>query len=358
LADQIRNKKPKQEEPAPDLLLVPSGSTLLNLACSDSSDGAFATGTMVNMIGDSSAGKSFEALTMLAEVAHIELFDEYRLIYDDAEHASQFDITTLFGEKTAERIEPPELDDDGEPLPSDTIQDFQSNVMKAFEKKKPFIYVLDSFDAVTSVEEQAKLKKTMDARKKGEKAAGSYGMEKAKISGQILRMIVSQLKRSHSFILIVSQTRENIDPTSFTKKTRSGGRALKFYASHEIWLAVAKKHSKGPEKRKRMIGIDCKAKVSKNKLTGKLRNVEFPIFYSYGIDDIGSCVDFLVQEGHWKTSKLSIIVPEMKFKGNRASLIKKIETSPRNVARLQKLTERVWNKIEASLNLNRKRRYE
>ena len=76
---EIKNKKNKKYE-----LLVPSGSVMFNLSCSDHYTGAYIPGTMINIVGDSSAGKSFLVLSGLAECANNSLFDDYNLIYDDA----------------------------------------------------------------------------------------------------------------------------------------------------------------------------------------------------------------------------------------------------------------------------------
>ncbi len=84
-------------------LLVPSGSTLLNLACSGSTAGAYKVGKIVNIIGDSSAGKSIEGFTLLAECANNPAFDKHELIYDDVESANSFNLEYLFGEKAAKR---------------------------------------------------------------------------------------------------------------------------------------------------------------------------------------------------------------------------------------------------------------
>ena len=75
-----------------DGLLIPSGSIMLNLACSDRWDGAWKPGRIVNIIGDSSSGKTLLALSMFGEMGLREKFDEYRFIYDDAEHALDFDL--------------------------------------------------------------------------------------------------------------------------------------------------------------------------------------------------------------------------------------------------------------------------
>ena len=353
LIKQIKNRaKKKPSDHIKNIRLLPSPSTLLNLACSDSAYGAFSVGRMINIIGDSSSGKTLFALSCLAEAAKKKCFDKYRLIFDDVENANTFNILYLFGQLLAKRIEPASLDTDNMPVPSETIEDMHCNIMDAIDHGQPFIYVTDSFDALDSEQDQEKIEDMRMARSRGTKSKGSYGMSKPKKSSELLRSICGKLKKTESILIIISQTRDNINPMSFEKKTRSGGRALKFYAHHEIWLAMAKKHeSKGV-----ITGANVKAKVSKNKLTGKVRNVEFPIFYDMGIDDIRSCIDFLVREKIWKKTKQTIEAKGLGIKGSMHKLIKTIEE--KNLEhKLQKITDNAWNKIESSIRLNRKRRY-
>ena len=72
--------------------LIPTGSTLLNCACSDLHTGGYGIGKITNLIGDSSSGKSLLALTSFAEVAMYTRYDDYRLIYDDVEAALEFNL--------------------------------------------------------------------------------------------------------------------------------------------------------------------------------------------------------------------------------------------------------------------------
>jgi RecA/RadA recombinase len=161
LAEQIvahANEKPEQDK---DHLFVPTGSALLNLALSDRADGGFLTGKIANIIGDSSSGKTFQALTLLAEAAHNPRFDDYLLVYDDAEAACEFDFVKLFGQKTADRILPPSLDPD-EPGHSATLTSLQSNLRRLLKGDKPFIYIQDSLDALTT---EAELKHAEELQK-------------------------------------------------------------------------------------------------------------------------------------------------------------------------------------------------
>jgi recombination protein RecA len=353
-------------------ILIPAGCVVLNLACSDRADGAYAPGSMVNLIGDSSAGKTYIALTMGADIAHNPLFDDYRIIFDDVEQANEFDMERLFGTKLAERIEPPRYEEDGEtPLYSDTIQDFHVAVDDAFKDGRPFIYILDSLDALTSREEQKVVKENLDKLRKGNLPDGSYGMDKPKALSQFLRLIVARLKKTKSFILVISQTRDNISPLSFAQKTRSGGRALKFYCSHEIWLAEGNRELK----RERAIGKIVHAKITKNKITGKVREVFFPIYNEYGVDNIGACLNLLCHENVWKSSVKpgtwvggSVISGFDTFLGTdkctqkgtdkctRDKFIREV-TAQNKHQELVAFTEKTWQEIEASLSLDRPPKY-
>lgn len=333
---------------------IGSGCTLLDLACSDTLK-AFRAGTMVHLVGDSSSGKSILALTLFAEACHNKNFDDYVFIYDDVEAANQFNMEKLFGPVTAQRIIPARKQGDEE-HPSDCIEDFQANILSHIKKGKPFIYVLDSFDALTSDMETDKAEVEAEARLSGKETKGSYGMEKAKIGGKILRMICRKLKQTKSLLIIVSQTRDNTDPMSFVKKSVSGGRALKFYSSHQIWLSCEDKI----KSRDRIIGVWSCANIRKNKATGKYREVRFPIYYDYGIDDIGACVDFLVDEKFWGKEKNSInakLNDGWSFTGTREKVIQIIEKDGEEKA-LRKFTKDCWLQIEDSLKLNRKARFQ
>jgi recombination protein RecA len=331
----------RQEAPLKDL--IPTGSVMLNLACSDTSNGGYAKGKIVNIIGDSSSGKTLLALSMLAEVSSLPAFDDYRLIFDDAEEALEFNLGYLFGEKAEERIE---LD-----ITSNTVEDYYGNVLRALKEGEPFIYVLDSFDSITA---DAEIKRSKEYENKKEDKSGSYKTEKARMSSEILRVIKGKIKETDSLLLIISQTRDNIGfGAMFQPKVRAGGKALKFYCCHEIWLGVG-----GKEKKKGLeIGASIMAKVSKNKLTGKKRDVNFPVYYDYGVDDLTSCINFLIDQGVWTKSKQSI---------KSGNFYEDPKTMPKLLNAIEEdgfeeslfaLVQSTWNDLEESIKLNRKRKY-
>lgn len=334
-----------------DGLKVPSPSTLLNCACSGYFDFAFLVGSIVNIIGDSWSGKTFLALSIFAELNLLPEFDHYNFIYDDAEYANQFNMEYLFGPETSKRIGPPAWDKDF-PIYSDTIEDFHCHIRDHLDEKKPFIYILDSFDALDADQDREKIEEMREARRRGTKPKGSYGIIKARIASSLLRNIDDKLSKTDSLLVVISQTRDNLDPLSFKKSTRSGGRALKFYCSHEIWLAGGMKH----KSKERIVGSNVLAKVEKAKLTGKIREAKFAIFNDLGVDDVRSCIEFLVHFGMWKKTKQTINAEHFNIKGSLASIIKAIEK--RNLEpKLRKLTGRLWNQLEEEIKLKRKMKY-
>ena len=78
------SKTKKRRRTAKKRLLIPTGSTLYNLSVSDTIDGAWECGKMSNLIGDSSAGKTFLGLSSLADCAVTEAFDDVK-VDDDIE---------------------------------------------------------------------------------------------------------------------------------------------------------------------------------------------------------------------------------------------------------------------------------
>ena len=340
-------------------LRLSSGSTMLNLACTGKPDGCFLTGHYYFMVGDSDSGKTFLALTCFAEAAKDARFRSYRLIYDAPEGGALMDVERFFGSATKERLEPPELVD-GKPLHSETIQDFYFHVDDALADGRPFIYILDSQDSLSSKEEGAKFQEVKKAsrRKSVEKVAGSYGDSKAKGHSSNLRRLMAPLERSGSILIIVNQTRDSFD--LFQSSTYSGGRALKFYATLQLWSSPAGKLKRTVRGKERQLGIMCKIQVKKNRVTGRDRVVKIPIYHSYGMDDVGSMVDYLISEGVWKKSRsgdveASGLGPVLTARSIE-KLIRLIEENELE-SDLHDLVHETWQEIEEACAVRRKSRY-
>lgn len=342
---------------------IDTGSTLLNLALSDNVRGGFLIGRVHNLVGDSSSGKTFVALTSLACTATTN--KSTKLVFDDAESADSFNKEHLFGSTIAKKIQSPYRYAKKKSSKtktkvydrSHTLEEFELHIFTTLNDSKKFYYVLDSFDSISDKAELEVAQKNRDAIEKDKDTKGSYGMSKQRGMSSLLRRLVGHLAQAHSTLLIISQTRANISPMSFAPKTRSGGKALKFYSTTEIWMVEAGKITKTVNGKTVAIGINAKAKITKNKVTGKYREVTFPIYYSYGIDDIGSCVDYLVAMKTWKKSSNSILVPKWKFKGTREKLITYIETNDKYEA-LRDVVQKTWDGFEDKVSIKRKPRFQ
>ena len=155
IADEMENEFDDPEQAAENACteskkidpekLIPTPCIPFNLECSGHYQGAFLMGKIVNLIGDSHAGKTLFALSILAECSMDKRFKDYRFIYDDVESANEFDMEYLFGKKCADRIETEEEDSK-----SDLFEEFSDNIERALNKGVPFIYILDSADALNT----------------------------------------------------------------------------------------------------------------------------------------------------------------------------------------------------------------
>lgn len=334
-----------------------TGSSLLNLACSGRTKVGLLPGYYYLFVGDSNSGKTYFTLAFMAEASINPKYDEYRLIYDAVERGAMMDKTEHFGPKLAARLEPPAVDDSGAPVYSDKVEDFYYHVDDALKDGRPFIYILDSHDSLSSEAEQDKFEETKEAHRKGKAVSGSYGDGKAKKNSSGLRQLISRLEKTKSILVIISQTRDNIGfGAQFNPKTRSGGNALTFYATIQMWSSVREEIKKTIKGKPRQIGIRSKIQIKRSRFSGRAVSVEIPIYWSSGIDDTGSCVDFLIDEGHWKENKGKVDASEFEYSGSIEGLVQKIESENRNKD-LRMLVGEVWREIEEACQVQRKSRY-
>lgn len=359
---QLLKEQPKKT-PLEESDFVSTGSTLLNLACSGKVRGGFAKGLCHLIVGDSNSGKTWLSLTCLAEASINPAFDKYRFIHDNAEGGSLMDLQKYFGPKLFARIEPP-AGTKANPEYSSYLKDFYRNIRAAHETKRPYIYVLDSMDTLDDEDTTKQDKKDKAAERSGEDAKGTYGTNKAKENSRRFRTAVNRLKDNGSILIVISQTRQNIGwNAKFQPRTRSGGDALRFYSRIEFWSSAKEKIKRRVNGVDRKIGIVSKINMVKNHICGWEGELEVPIYRSVGIDDLGSCIAWLVEEKHWtgkvlKDGKIkSIDAPEFDFSGSPERLITAIEESEEEW-KLRGLVGKVWKDIEEACSIKRKSRYQ
>lgn len=308
--------------PNPHIAFISSGCKLLDLALG----GGWAENRIFNIVGDKSTGKTL--LCIEAAANFVMKYDQGEVKYREAEQA--------FDEKYAEALGMPMQNVDFGDTPLDTVEDLFDDLNDVIKRKRkgPVLYLCDSLDALS---DRAEMDRDMDK--------GSYGAEKAKKLSQMFRRLVRDMGRTNITLGIVSQVRDKIGAMFGRKTTRSGGRALDFYASQVLYLAhigIVKKNVSGI---RRATGVRIKAHVDKNKVSLAYREAEFNIKFGYGVDDALACLEWL-NEGGW-----------LKYTDIKKEEIKE---RARNMhgdefADIAKLVEKRWYELEKQFIPNRKK---
>lgn len=267
--------------PKTHLEFVHSGCAVLDCVLG----GGWPVGRMANIVGDKSTGKTLLAIE--AMVNFRKQYPEGKIAYCEAEAAFDDEYAKALG-----------LDIDAVQRPeAATVEELFDDLRRFTEEVGPKgrgLYIVDSLDALSDKAEQER-----------GIAEGTYGASKPKQLGQLFRRMIKPLEENNVLLLIISQVRDNIGVAFGERHTRSGGRALDFYASQILWLAHAGQVKKTINKVTRTIGIEVRAKCKKNKIGLPFRECGFKIMFGYGIDDIEACLDFLKSNGAITESEAS-----------------------------------------------------
>jgi recombination protein RecA len=332
-----------------------TGSELLDVQVGGGEVSGYPMGRIINLVGDKSSGKTFLACEIIASAFH-KYPDKVKWVYDDCESGFSFNTKKLYGFE----IMP---NDPKKRVKSPTVEEAYCNIRNFFEKlfNDDFgIYIIDSLDGLDSKEgkksadEQFAQFKKRNNGEKEEKLSGSYRMGKAKyLSQTFFPQLADLIEKKNGLLIIISQVRCNLDPFSFEKYSRTGGKALDFYAHTVLWLAnVNKILAKGIP-----IGITVKAKNTKSKTPRPYRECYLKLFFEYGLDDITTNIDYLYDfltpkgqlvknpKGEWDEVSM-----------NRKELIDYVEKN--NLQKeLRKKVRDKWEALEESVKLNRKPKY-
>lgn len=309
--------------PREHLALINSGCELLNCTVG----GGWPMGRVVNIVGDKSSGKSLLSIEALANFNRA--YPDGHSAYCETEAAFDDDYAKALG-IDLRKVERPECD---------TVEELFASLNKfidAVGENGHGLYIVDSLDAISDKAEQGR--DINDA---------SYGGTKPKKMGEMFRRLVKKLEASGTCLIFISQVRDAIGVMFGEKHTRTGGRALDFYASQIVWLAHVGQIKRTVSKLQRTIGVRIKAKVKKNKIGLPFRECEFEILFGYGIDDVSSNLAFLKDSG--RLGKLGIASTEQAISSYRKSfdsLTPKVQEEVR--ARIDEIVRQSWYEIEST----------
>lgn len=321
---------------------IPSGCTLLNLVLSGRVDGGWLKGRIARVIGDSDTGKTLLCLSTEAEVANNPAFKDYKCLFDDAEASNEFDMTQWGA--LADRMEAP-----GDEA-SFYIEEFFGRVHRLLESKTPFVYTLDSMDALESKASMELFETNQKKLLAGKDLDGSYGDGKAKINSQDLRKVKASLRNTESLLLIISQTRDSMSVMTFGDgKTTAGGKALKFYSCYQVWLAKKEDMTREINGIRRKIGTLVRVRVDKNHATGKHLDFDMPMYYGWGIDDERCSIRWMLEQKVLTKRGTGILCPWTNEAFNEKQLANAVRSDPRVKADFMKYLQEAWDKIEAQV---------
>jgi recombination protein RecA len=265
-----------QEDPQMVSDWISTGSTLLDLAISNRKNGGLPVGRIAELNGLEGTGKSLIAAHILANTQKKGGVG----IMMDTEYAAApafwsavgCDLSKLPYVKvfTVEQI-------------FEKIEETIGTVRKA-NKDRCVTIVVDSLAGASCEHEMSS-----DHGKDG------YNTSKSIIISKAMRKLTGLIGDQRILLVFTNQLRMNMDAKAFGDKwVVPGGKAMAFHCSIRIRLSMAGQIKNAD---KRVIGVDCKAVVTKNRMGPPKRMANFEIHFDSGIQDLKSWLDFMKDNG-------------------------------------------------------------
>lgn len=312
--------EPQKEE------VFSTGCTLLDAIMG----GGLVKGRIYNIVGDFSTSKTGVATE--AMICYRKAFPEgHKPFYNETENAYDHGFAQALGLKRE--------DYEASTKKTRTVGELYTHLekyCKSVNPKKGGFYIVDSLDALSDAKE---LEAEFDKN--------TYGATKAKDISKLFRVGTNLIAEHNVCLLIVSQIRDKIGVAFGDKFSRSGGKALDFYASCVVYLAklgAMKQTKKGIE---RKIGFRIRANNKKSKVGLPGRVIDYPVVYGFGIDDLRANVEFL-----YETKRLGMlgVALDDKMKAGEAFLAETAKLPFKEyrakVKAVASVTRQVWQEIE------------
>ena len=249
-------------------------------------------GMVLNIIGDKSAGKTFLKNEIIAAAYH-KHHEGVAWFSDDTESGDTFDTSYLYGvniHPADQKIGNKVVQD------SETIEQMDAHVSMFLENLMPGtlgIYAVDSLDGLADASRLEMESKRLNQAKQNleVKDPGDYGAQIAKfLSQQFFRTKHSKLEKANCSLIIVSQIRDKFGGMGYGPNWEvSCGKALEFYSHTRIFLRTIKQIKRGGD----IVGAYVEASFIKSKTPRPYRKVRYTVYFDYGIDNIGSNLDYL-----------------------------------------------------------------
>lgn len=321
--------------------VIPTGCTLLDLGL----NGGWVVGRPINIIGDTSTGKTLLAIEAMANFAlHFSVKDGR---YNETENAFLRGYAETVGLPSGLKFVGDDAEKESDRHGSVTVEDFEADfdafIRPRIGKGKPCAYILDSFDAL---EAKSEMKRPFGDRQPGVKAA---------LSSEFYRTHIAEISEAECTLIIVSQVRDAIGVLFGPKQVRAGGRAHDFYCSQIVWLSTGKKIIGKVAGVDRTVGVHTTFNVSKNKLGAPFAKASIVIRYNYGVDDEMSNLEWLQENNLGAVGRLTVPIKEYAAALADVRAARDMDTIRAMSAELQHAVQLRWAEIaEASAPTIRK----
>lgn len=143
-----------------------------------------------------------------------------------------------------------------------------------------------------------------------------------------LRQLVHVLRGNEAMLLAINQIRDKI---GFMQKGHDtpGGRALKFYSNMRVELRVTGQIKQQDE----VVGVSVKAALKKNRTGPPFRETEYTIRFGEGIDKAGEILDMAVEQGFVRRDGAWFSYGDVKLQG-RENMRRWLKDRPTDLQRL------------------------
>jgi RecA/RadA recombinase len=306
----MKNKKIEeamtQDEIAPPVRYIRTGCDLLDILLGGKKNVyGIQAGTILGILGESGSGKSFFINEMVA-ASHYRDPENFRWVISDGENGNKFDTKKLYGlelsseDKIIEGFAKDEKTGKKKSVSikfhhSTTVQEMDAHLslfLSGLKDNEYAVYAQDSLNSISDAnaeeEQQERLTKLVAGKKVEDK--GSYKTGKQKFLSEFFAGQVDNLERKNCLFIVTSQYRDKIGSIIPGQKSVPGGRALKYYCNTIVDLSIVYKIEVGGL----WIGSVVKARTKNKARTERPgREIYYNVYFTRGIDNVGSNIDFL-----------------------------------------------------------------
>lgn len=299
-------------------VVIPTASLELDRA---TGVGGLVTGSVVEIYGGESSGKTTTVLQTLANAQRIAKKYGMSCAFVDAEQSYDFEYATKLGVDQENLIF-------SQPDSGEQALGLVRNMIRT--GKVMFIAV----DSVAMLVPKAELENPMDKETMG-------GL--ARLMGKAMRKLRRLVRKYNVCLVFINQTRTKFNVMFGDPEDTPGGKALRFQADMRIQLKMMGAIKKGDEK----VANKTQAYLKKNKIAAPHKKALFHIHYGKGVDKILDLWTALESMGigEWKKPKgksKRFYVNDEKY-ADYSEFKERMEMDPKLKKNLVKLIRTSWS---------------